>query len=214
VAVIVDVDGTAVHLIDTDDRNVIHEQRGGYERESLAAWARMVKPGRVAIDVGAYTGLYSIVAAKRGARVFAFEPMVANFWRLGVNIALNKVFVTTKHCAVSDCEGTATLSYNPRVPLTTGASLEAGISANEKSVKTLCTTLDALAFQNVAAIKIDVERHELHVLRGAMQMIERDRPAMLIETLDDDMRVQVLSLLPRYAVAAVLDTRNTLFVPK
>jgi FkbM family methyltransferase len=214
VAVIVDVDGTAVHLIDTDDRNVIHEQAGGYERNSLAAWSRMVKPGRVAVDVGAYTGLYSIVAAKRGARVFAFEPMVANYWRLGVNIALNKVFVTTKQCAVSDYEGTAALRYNPRVPLTTGASLEIGISANAESVETLCTTLDALAFHNVAAIKVDVERHELSVLRGAMKTIERDRPAMLIETLDDEMRTQVMSLLPRYAISAVLDTRNTLFVPK
>lgn len=211
---IIDVDGTAVHLIDTDDRMVIHEREGGYERNSLAAWAAMVKPGLVAIDVGAYTGLYSIVAAKRGARVFAFEPMVANYWRLGVNIALNKVFVTTKQCAVSDYEGTATLRYNPRVPLTTGASLEIGISANEKTVETLCTSLDALAFQNVAVIKIDVERHELHVLRGAVQTIERDRPAMLIETLDDEMRTQVMNLLPRYAIASVLDTRNTLFVPK
>jgi FkbM family methyltransferase len=213
-AVIVDVAGTPVHLIDTDDRNVIHEQAGGYERASLAAWAAMVKPGRVAIDVGAYTGVYSIVAAKRGARVFAFEPMVANYWRLGVNIALNKVFVTTKQCAVSDYEGAATLNYNHKVPLTTGASLEIGITANAKSVETICTTLDALAFQNVAAIKIDVEWHELHVLRGAMQTIERDRPAMLIETLDDEMREQVVSLLPRYAIASVLDTRNTLFVPK
>lgn len=212
---IINVEGFDITLIDTDDRMVLHEQQGGYERASLVAWSQAVKPGRVAIDVGAYTGLFSIVAAKRGARVFAFEPMPANAWRLGINIAMNKALVTTMSCAVSDHEGPAILNYNPKVPLTTGASLEKGISAHGAEVKTLCTTLDALAFDDVAAIKIDVERHELSVLRGAMETIERCRPAMLIETLDDDMRSRVTKLLPKnYTVAAVLDKRNTLFVPR
>ena len=154
-------------LIDTDDRNVIHERAAVM---SAPAWppGQDGKPGRVAIDGWCLHRAVFIVAAG-GARVFAFEPMVANYWRLGVNIALNKVFVTTKQCAVSDYEGTATLRYNPRVPLTTGASLEKGIAANAESVKTLCTTLDALAFQNVAAIKIDVERHDYPAGRGAMK---------------------------------------------
>lgn len=211
---IIDVDGTAVHLIDTDDRNVIHEQAGGYERESLIAWARMVKPGRVAIDVGAYTGLFSIIAALRGAYAVALEPMPANRWRLSANAALNKANIKIIGCAASDFSGMAKLNYNPRVPLTTGASLEVGVKAHAESLLVPCLTIDSLAYTEVAAIKIDVERHELSVLRGAMQIIKRDRPAMLIETLDDDMRMQVMSLLPRYAIAAVLDVRNTLFRPK
>ena len=76
-----------------------------------------------------------------------------------------------------------------------------------------CITIDSLGLKNVCAIKIDVERHEPCVLRGAMQTIERVRPPLLIETLDGNMRSQVLSMLPNYEAAAILDGRNTLFTP-
>ena len=47
--------------------------------------------------------------------------------------------------------------------------------------KVLIQTLDSFAFQNVGFIKIDVEGHELSVLRGAIATIERERPNFLIE---------------------------------
>jgi FkbM family methyltransferase len=210
----IDIDGLKVNLIDTDDRQVIHMSAGdGYEHDSLVAWSRMIVPGRVALDVGAYTGLFSIIAALRGATAIALEPMAANRWRLGVNVAHNKAMVTILPCAASDQVGTALLHYNRKVPLTTGASLQTGALHND-SIEVLCQTIDALALKDVGAIKIDVERHEPAVLRGAMQTIERDRPSLLIETLDDDMRIQVLHLLPSYSVAAILDKRNTMFIPK
>jgi FkbM family methyltransferase len=208
------VSGLKIALVPTDDRMVLHELAGGYERESLKAWAAIVRPAKVALDIGAYTGAYSIIAAMRGARAIALEPMPANHWRIGVNAQQNKVSVKVLPFAASDKLGQAILHYNPNVPLTTGASLEPGVAMHTADIAVKCVTIDWLALTDVAAIKIDVERHEPAVLRGAMQTIERDRPQMLIETLDDDMRAQVLKLLPSYDVAAVLDVRNTLFVPK
>ena len=123
-----EVDGIPIRLIDTDDRQVIHMAHGrGYEKQSLEAWASMVKPGAVALDIGAYTGLYSIIAAKKGAQAIAIEPMPANYWRLGVNVAANKAAVMALNVAASDINGAMTLNFNPRVPLTTGASLEVGV---------------------------------------------------------------------------------------
>ena len=125
---IIEVDGMEIVLVDTDDRQCIHMTSGrGYEKESLTAWAQMVRPHEVALDVGAYTGLYSIIAAKRGAAAVALEPMPAQFWRLGINVAANRERVVRMDCAASDYNGTATLHFNPGVPLTTGASLEAGV---------------------------------------------------------------------------------------
>jgi FkbM family methyltransferase len=213
VAVIYDLDDRIIKLIDNDDRMVLHMQDKGYERESLAAWAAMIKPGRVALDIGAYTGLFSIIAAMKGAHAVAFEPMPANRWRLSVNIALNKAKVVIHDCAVSDDNGITELHYNPRVPLTTGASLEAGDKLHHDSIRVTKVSIDSLAFKNIACMKIDVERHEPAVLRGAMKTIKRDRPALLIETLDDAARNEVLRLLPAYRVNAVLDGRNTLFTP-
>jgi FkbM family methyltransferase len=211
---IVLIDGLQIDLVDTADRQVLHIARGaGYEHESLTLWAKLIKPGTVVLDVGAYTGLYSIIAALRGAKVIAFEPMPANRWRLGVNMLRNKARFSVMAVAASDCEGAATLNYNPRVPLTTGASIETGIADHSAGIVVRCITIDSLGLENVGAIKVDVERHEPCVIRGAMQTIERFRPPLLIETLDGNMRNQILSMLPNYEAAAILDGRNTLFTP-
>ena len=66
-----------------------------------------MKPGTAALDVGAYTGLFSIIAAKRGAKAVALEPMPAQRWRFGVNAARNKVRVELMAVAASDQEGAA-----------------------------------------------------------------------------------------------------------
>jgi FkbM family methyltransferase len=212
---IIEVDGLSINLVDTEDRQVIHLEAGdGYEHDSLEVWAKMIKPGTTVLDVGAYTGLYSIIAALRGAKVIAFEPMPANRWRLGVNMLRNKVRISVVAAAVSDTEGTATLNYNPHVALTTGASIETGIAMHSAGLVVQCLTIDSLGLENVGAIKIDVERHEPCVLRGAMQTIERYRPPMLVETLEGAMRDTILNQLPAYDAAAILDGRNTLFTPK
>lgn len=208
------IDGLQIDLVEVHDRNVQHLQVNGYEVESLVLWAKLVKPGAMALDVGAYTGIFSIIAAKRGAKVVAFEPMPANVWRLGVNAKRNKVRIEALSVAASDHQGSVTLNYNPNVALTTGASLEPGIAKHTAGIVVKCITIDSLGLQDVAAIKIDVERHEPCVIRGAMQTIERDRPSLLVETLDGDMRAAVLKLLPSYEAAAILDGRNTLFTPR
>lgn len=207
--------GVRVRMVATDDRNMLHmAEADGYEPDSLATWAGIVRVGRTAVDVGAYTGLYSIIAALKGANVVALEPMPAQYWRLGINLALNKARARTIQAAASDAEGEAILHHNPNVSLTTGASLVPGNEHHREHIKIQCITIDSLVLTDVAAMKIDVERHELAVLRGAMQTIERCRPTMLIETLDADMRCAVSRALPNYEAAHILDKRNTLFIPK
>jgi len=212
---IFEVDGIPITIIDTDDRMVFHATRGRpYEKESLAMWSGLVKPGKVALDVGAYTGIYSIVAAKKGAIAVAMEPFPASRWRLQCNAAANKAEVMLLAVAASDSAGTAKLHFSRHTPLTTGASLERGIEGHTETIEVPRIEIDALALSEVAVMKIDVERHEPCVLRGARNTIERDRPPLIIECLDEDMRVSVWHQLPNYTTAAILDGRNTLFVPK
>jgi FkbM family methyltransferase len=212
---IFNIDGLEIHITDIGDRMVAHVMDGsGFEPESLEVWAKLIKPGRVALDIGGYTGLFAIIAAMRGARAYTFEPLPANRWRVGINAALNKVHINVISSAVSDHDGKAMLHFNPKVPLTTGASLERKEKAHHQSVEVATVTIDSLNIEDVCAIKIDVEHHEAAVVRGAIETIRRDRPVLLIETLDDAARASVLKLLPApYRVAAILDTRNTLFTP-
>lgn len=210
------VHGIEVELFDEGDRNVIHEVKGGYEPETLDAWVRAIHPQKAAIDIGAYTGLYSIFAAKCDAVVAAFEPMPANIWRFKANAAHNKVHrnIHLFEAAASEIEGEGSLNYNSRVPLTTGASLEVYDQHHDSAYKVKVLTVDAIGIVEVKAMKIDVERHEPAVIRGALAVIERDRPELIIECLDDNMKDLVLSLLPGYEFVRTLDKRNVLLKPK
>ena len=64
-----------VDLIPEGDRVVVNWQRdGSFEPESVAIWLAAVRDGGVALDVGAYTGLYALLAACSGAQAVAYEP--------------------------------------------------------------------------------------------------------------------------------------------
>jgi hypothetical protein len=52
---------------------------------------------------------------------------------------------------------------------------------NVRRVRVAMRTLDTMALDPVGFIKVDVEGHELAVLRGAHALIARDRPTMLVE---------------------------------
>lgn len=211
----IDVGPVSVFLDEADDRICSHVLDGsGFEPASRNVWASIVQRGKTAIDIGAYSGLYAIAAAKLGAKVVAIEPMPKQQVRIASNATANGVVLTLLCCAASDRRGAATLWHNPKVPLTTGASFIKDKAVHRDSIEVGCILVDALALENVAAIKIDVERHETSVIRGAIDTIERDRPVLLVETLDDKAREQVLELLPSYKIGAVLDQRNTLFIPK
>jgi FkbM family methyltransferase len=53
------------------------------------AWINNMQPGDTFLDVGANIGQYSLFAAARGLKVFAFEPESQNFALLCRNIVLN-----------------------------------------------------------------------------------------------------------------------------
>jgi len=206
--------GVTISLKDQGDRVVVHSKSPrGFERDSLRMWAALARAGTTVIDIGAYTGVYALIAAKLGAKVVAIEPLPRNVKRLRINALENRLPMQIIEAACSYEEGIATLGYNDQIDLTSGASLEKP-NQQHATIKVSTITVDALALTGISAIKIDVERHEPAVILGAVETIRRERPALMIETLDDGMRETVADLLPGYEVAAILDGRNTVFTPK
>lgn len=199
-----------VELID-DDRIAAHVvKNGSFEPDSLAAWVAMCDPGSEVLDVGAYSGLFAIAAAKRGARPIAIEPMPANVERIKANAGLNGVKFSVLQAAATDSKGTATLGFNPAVYMTAGASLNRTSGAGIK-VRTL--RIDDLKFERLAAIKIDVEHHELYVLRGAEETLRKFRPRLIVEALDNSAKQAVTAMLKGYRNAGVRDVRNLILEP-
>ena len=142
----------------------------------------LVSAGDTVIDVGANVGHYAVglsrIVGTQG-RVIAFEPILETFAILASNVlAANCGNVTLVNAAVSDKSEVVGMS----VPQENGSAnyYQAKISGDgDRSVFTL--SLDILDLPRVSLIKIDVEGHEISVLEGARQVIERDRPALIVE---------------------------------
>ena len=154
----------------------------------LRALERIVPPGcRTAIDAGANLGFYTLRLSGLAQNVHAFEinPGVT---RDLVAAQLSNVRLVSY--GLSDGERPVTL-YVPllggRMPLYGWASLSRGNCPDtdvEMEIQGHVRPLDAFGLDDVDFIKIDVEGHELQVLQGARQTLEKCRPRILVEVRD------------------------------
>lgn len=133
------------------------------------------------VDVGASTGWFSVPAALRGYDVVAFEPNARVQARLLENCQRNGVKITLHKAAASDEDGQAVFWYNRTLPLTSGGSVQQMPTSDALSETVRTVRIDDLVTGRVSAMKIDVEGHELAVLRGAQGVIDRDRPSLVLE---------------------------------
>ncbi|HLG95840.1 MAG TPA: FkbM family methyltransferase [Bryobacteraceae bacterium] len=156
-------------------------RKGMYDIVTAEAIYRLLDPKAHAIDAGAHVGLMSALMALRvGAegRVSSFEPHPVVYAMLRANAArLNQAFGTevirTYNLALSDETRWATLYLPSDWAANTGvARLDAPPNAAAVETPVECGTLDESAIDERAELmKLDVEGHELAVLRGAPRML-------------------------------------------
>lgn len=153
----------------------------------------LVDPNKVAVDVGANRGVYAYVLSQLAERVIAFEP-IPQLCEALVESQLQNVEV--RQVALSSQSGEATL----HIPSIDGRELDTRASLNSpaseqrtRTIKVPTARLDAVAdLGPVGFVKIDVEGHEMEVLRGASGLLQSQRPNLVVEIeqrfLDEDMR--------------------------
>jgi FkbM family methyltransferase len=159
----------------------------GLEGVSARAWAALADRADGAIlDVGANTGLYSLIAlaCQPEADVYAFEPVRRVADRLRENFAINGFSAAVIEKASSDVNARVPI-YDNAEGMEYDASLEKDHGDHEVSYEVEAIRLDDFLSTPVGLMKIDVEQHEPAVIRGAMAMIRAHRPAILIETIFD-----------------------------
>ncbi len=152
------------------------------DEPELALVPALCPPGEVFLDVGANRGVYAWVARRAGAAVIAIEPHPA------MAAQLRRAFgpaIDVRELALSDGTGVVTL-HVPRHhgrPLTSRSSLDEGANPGLAltAVEVERARLDDLELPRLGMIKIDVEGHELAVVRGAQARLARDRPPVMIE---------------------------------
>jgi len=168
---------------DTPD-NLLHEV---YLRHIYDIPGFIPTKDEIIIDVGANVGDTSIYWAKLyGAKVLAFEPLSESFEIMRANISLNGLddLITPYNLALGD--GTD-ISFNM-----SGYMMKYSMDSLKK-IKT--ERLDNFNFNNISMIKIDVEGFELHVLRGAIETIKRNKPRIIIETHSKELRKRTNEIL-------------------
>lgn len=152
-----------------------------YRRQEpeLARIREFVPAGRNAIDVGGWLGPWTRELSRRVPQVTTVEPQpdLAAFLR---RVVPNNV--TIVEAAVSSEAGRAKLSLpEQRQGANALASLNGDLSTAAVIHEVEVIRLDDLDVVDIGFVKIDVEGHERAVIDGAVDLIRRDRPTLLLE---------------------------------
>jgi len=207
----------------TNDLNFISPLSESRELQHIMTYARKLRRLTrsrmiVFMDAGAHIGKYSVLLSDLVDMVIALEPDPRNYRTLLFNLKLNHVSnVIPLQVAASSDKGYADLHID-RVH-TAHSHL---ILHNEKrqyhkvsAVKVEMTTLDILEqrlrlnkFDPLYIVKIDVEGHEIHVLKGARNVLRRTM-IILVETSYDRLPT-VLKLIPKDMQTTIMRYPSTI----
>lgn len=173
----------------------------------------LIDPGDVVLDIGASSGLHSVLFARlaAGGEVLAFEPVPSAWERLRRNVELNPGhLVRTYRIALADRCGPV------EIHVVDPAEREQGnhsLLENEKILGVLRGKTSRLAVEarsldaflelerpdldpgRVSFVKVDVEGAEHLVLRGMQALLGAAAPHLLVEAVPE--RLELLGLHPR-----------------
>ena len=169
----------------------------GVDEQWVALLAReYVKPGDVVYDVGAHVGYTTLLFAAHAGHVHAFElvPSVADEF-LARTVAANALTNVTIHkVGLFDEDRVVELP----VSQTMMASLDR-IRQGVRLERCRLAPLDSYAAEQQlpppSLIKIDVEGAEVQCLRGALGLIRRHRPILVVEFHSRDLLGQGVALV-------------------
>jgi len=136
------------------------------EPKAIDKFLSVVSNGDTVIDVGAFIGTYTLLAARQVGHqglVISLEPNPHNYERLTRNIELNE-FTNIKafNCAAGEKSGMK--HFNMKSFLSNIDSLNQSRVIVE--VKTLDVIIKENSIDSVKLVKIDVEGYECNVLKG------------------------------------------------
>ncbi len=172
-----------------------------FESLSLSLWGRLAATASTIFDIGAFSGVYSLAAARVNpeASIHAFEPVGRIFGRLILNLKVNRQGrrVSAHQLAASDVDGESRINlFQGHLILSSGSSLVEKESKDVVSQETVQTIrMDRFVQQAeltaLDLVKIDVEQFEEAVIAGMLESIGRFRPDLVIEILSRDNLVAV-----------------------
>lgn len=185
---------SSIRLVSGDDwltSRIYWNGPKAFEPEVLLPFLAASPRSRGTLDIGAYSGWYSLLAsaANPHGKVFAFEanPIVVD--ALNANLRLNCApNIQILQSAVSDVEGTARFHLGSE-GLASSSSLLAEWKGLHRTIEVPTRTIDGIMESAgdppVDLAKIDIEGAEEAAIRGMTRTIDRWAPVMIVELLRD-----------------------------
>jgi len=145
---------------------------GTYEGAFADYLIRHMTKDSVFVDIGANFGLFSVIAGKSGAKVYAWEPNPFLVAFLRQNLDMNYIDGTIiEYAAWTDSQNNMNLS----VPfhLLGGGSLITDWNGEDVPVQTKRFDEVHSSLKRIDLVKIDVEGAEAQVLEGTSRLVEQ-----------------------------------------
>jgi len=178
--------GGEVWVDPTDYLQALVCYTGLFEPHCHRVLARLLRPGHVAVDIGANIGIFSVFMGRAvgpSGRVVAVEAVPPHVDVLTRNLRRNRLEqVTVVATAVGANEGELVLS-RPKGG-NRGAFTAGGVDSVESYSVTVRRLDDVLAecdLPQVDVLKMDIEGSECAALRGAERLLAEQRPTLLME---------------------------------
>ena len=151
------------------------------------------------VNVGAHIGTICVPCAHSFSTVTAFEPVRSNFDHLNLHKDINALqHLSTFNLALSDCEQTANVVFNPRNTGGTHVVNKEDIQKNIRHAQSClddshtvnCVTLDSMSqkLDKIDVLVVDIEGHEDKFIDGAHKTIHNQLPVLIIEIWTDEKR--------------------------
>ena len=164
------------------------------DEKELQLLKEIIIPGTDTIDVGVYRGVYSYEMAKYSKIVHAFEPNPVIFNDIKLNLSKIIKNISFYNFALSDHENNSILkipirnkdfdrsNYEEYFQMGKATIHDANKMEDIETFEVKSKKLDSFSFSNkISFIKVDVEGHELAVIRGAENTIKKNKPILLVE---------------------------------
>jgi len=158
---------------------------GSWEPETVAVVSALAQPGARVIDIGAWVGPVTLLAAARGAAVRAYEPDPVARAELLANLAVNEFGerVEVVPAALGERAGELRLASGSLGD--SKSSLVRSVATGEATtveVRNIQHEAEAADFRGATLLKMDVEGLEFRLIPVLIPVLGIDPPDLLLST--------------------------------
>ena len=154
----------------------------------------LIDEGTDSIDVGVYRGVHSYEMSKYSTKVHSFEPNPIIYSDLVDALPIIKKNIKLYNFALSDKNSETKIkipirnkkankkNYEEYFKMGLATIHENNNFDNFEEFKVISKKIDSLKFENkISFIKIDVEGHEMEVIKGGIDLIKKFKPNLMVE---------------------------------